>query len=112
MSELVREMQERIDEHKEALGDGACVSLSNGLKQLYATIDTFQATVPTLLEDRAGLKTESEPEPPERAQSERSSFTRPASSAVSLAERCLAGKRREGSLFGLRATRGHGGFVQ
>ena len=42
MSDLVREMQEHIDEHKEALGDGAYVSLSDGLKELFAATNLFK----------------------------------------------------------------------
>ena len=42
MSDFVREMQERIDEHKEALGDGAYVSLSDGLKELFAATILFK----------------------------------------------------------------------
>ena len=45
MSDLVREMQEQIDEHKEALGVGAYVSLSIGLKelqQLHAATNLFK----------------------------------------------------------------------
>ena len=42
MSDLIREMQEKIDEHKEALGDGAYVSLSNGLKELHAATNLYE----------------------------------------------------------------------
>ena len=42
MSDLVHELQDTIDEHKESLGDGAYVSLSNGLKQLYAATNLFK----------------------------------------------------------------------